>query len=81
MICGIDCSGGSSRYCMSWTKSMFGLNLALHWHLRVWNKKKNIDPLFEVCVNKMLVQSTHNVMPLEHDITGAGLLKNLEYKR
>ena len=36
------------------------------------NKKKNANPLFEVGVNKMPVQSTHGVLPSRHDISGAG---------
>ena len=37
-------------------------------------KKKNADPLFEVGVNEMPVQSTHDDMATSHAISGAGLL-------
>ena len=41
-------------------------------------KKKNADLLFEVGVKKMLVQSTHDVMPSRYNISGARLLTPLK---
>ena len=37
-------------------------------------KKNNVDPLFEIDMNEILVQPTHNVMSTGHAMSGKGLL-------